>query len=306
MLNVVLTLTIVILNIGLLAVASHSTFPVALAAALVFSFTNNTLFSLMHECVHRSFSKNRTVNHLFGVLASAFFPTGFSLQRVFHLGHHRRNRTDAEMFDYYYPGDIKLLKYLQWYGILIGVYWLSVPFAAIMYLIFPGLFQLRFLKREHQVGQQTGAHEMFAGLAKLKRPAFVRLEILCSLALQALLFWSLDLQFSRWLLCYWLFGMNWGALQYADHAWSVRDIRHGAWNLRTSKPMQWIFLNYHLHLAHHQHPKLGWRELPKYVDETLTRPTFLSVYLSMWRGPRPTTEAAPASLDEAFLRELEE
>ena len=56
--------------------------------------------------------------------------------------------------------------------------------------------------------------------------------------------------------------MNWGGLQYADHAWSERDIKNGAWNLAVPKWMQAVFLNYHYHKVHHQHPRTPWVNLP--------------------------------------------
>ena len=81
--------------------------------------------------------------------------------------------------------------------------------------------------------------------------------------------------------------MNWSSLQYADHAWSELDVREGAWNLRVNKLVQWLFLNYHHHKAHHQHPEVSWLNLSEHVDFTEQRPSFLKIWLSMWRGPRP-------------------
>ena len=65
------------------------------------------------------------------------------------------------------------------------------------------------------------------------------------------------------------------------------DVRDGAWNLRVNRVVQYIFLNYHHHRAHHQHPDVPWIHLGKFVDFTAPRPSFASIYLSMWKGPRP-------------------
>ena len=43
---------------------------------------------------HGHLHANRTVNEWAGRFLAAFFPTGLGFQRVCHLGHHRRNRTD--------------------------------------------------------------------------------------------------------------------------------------------------------------------------------------------------------------------
>jgi fatty acid desaturase len=121
-----------------------------------------------------------------------------------------------------------------------------------------------------------------------ERPSGVlRLEILLSLVVQAALFLALDLSWGGWLLCYAAFAVNWSSLQYADHAWSELDVLDGAWDLRVNPVVRFLFLNYHHHRAHHRNPGVPWIHLPRYVDFSQPRPSFLGVWLSMWRGPRP-------------------
>jgi fatty acid desaturase len=278
--------------------ASHSgKWAVVLLAAIVFSFVNNTIFSLLHEAVHDLFHVGREVNEFFGTVCAAFFPTSLSFQRVCHLGHHRRNRSDAELFDYYYPNDNKFLKFVQWYGILTGIYWLMPPLGCLLYLVFPWALKSSLLRSEtSKLAQQTGVDAMLSGFNDVSGVR-IRLEIVVSIAVQLLLFWTLDLNLWGWLICYAAFGLNWSALQYADHAWTVRDVRDGAWNLRVNRIVQYLFLNYHHHKAHHQNTNVPWIHLAKYVDFSELRPSFLTVYRNMWLGPRPYPEV-PASLVE--------
>ena len=115
-----------------------------------------------------------------------------------------------------------------------------------------------------------------------------------SLAIQVLLFFALGLTLAGWLLCYAAFAVNWSALQYADHAFSPLDAHDGAWNLRVNPLTRALFLNYHFHLAHHRHPQTPWLHLGKLVDPAEARPSFIRVWLSMWRGPRRLdTEVRP-------------
>jgi fatty acid desaturase len=200
------------------------------------------------------------------------------------LGHHRRNRSDVELFDYFLPDDHRPLKVFQWYGILTGVYWLLPPLACVAYLLAPGLFRAALFRS--QAARQTSAEAMLSGFETAPEGR-IRLEILFSFAMQAAMIWALDLRLGGWLTCYAAFALNWSSLQYADHAWSVRDVHDGAWNLRVSRVVQYLFLNYHHHRAHHQHPSVPWLHLPKYVDFAEERPSFLRIYLQMWRGPRP-------------------
>ncbi|HVG23698.1 MAG TPA: fatty acid desaturase [Thermoanaerobaculia bacterium] len=263
--------------------ASHATPWLACVAAIVFSYVNNTMFSLLHESVHGIAHENRRVNESLGRFAAAFFPTSLSLQRVFHLAHHARNRTADEQFDYIRPSDRPLLKRAQWYAILTGLYWLFVPLGGLAYLVAPFVFAR---VRSSETAAQTGAASMFAMLDKAPRVT-IRFELLFTIAVQLALVVALDVTLTGWLLCYAAFAIHWSSLQYTDHAFSKLDVRDGAWNLRVHTLTRLLFLNYHHHLAHHRHPHVPWLHLGEYVDDGEPRPTFWSIYLQMWRGPRP-------------------
>ena len=300
-LNIFLSLLSYAVAIGLLWCASHTGSTLLLiVSAIGFSYVGNTIFSLLHESVHRNFHPIRKLNDAFGVVSAAFFPTGFTLQRVCHLGHHRRNRTDLEMFDYYYPHENRFIKYYRLYCLLTGFYWLSVPFGCVVFFLFRGLFVSKIFR---SVAQPTGLVPMIEGLAE-QPPGRIRLEIGFTILFQALLFWSLSLSLVGWLACYAAFALNWCSLQYTDHAWTARDIRHGAWNLKVNRAVQYVFLNYHHHLAHHQNPKVPWIHLAKFVDFDRPRPSFLRIYLSLWKGPRPIEQPPPGALEPELERQL--
>jgi len=275
--------------LGLLAFASHtSSWGWRIAAAITFSYVNNTIFSLLHEAVHGHLHPHPRINEAAGRFMAAFFPTGLGFQRICHLGHHRRNRTDAEVFDYILPGESRLLKTVQWYGILTGLYWLLPPLGCLLYLVWPGFFRLPERLRGTRYFRQTSTAGMLSGFEGAPERT-IRLEILFSFAFQAACIWLLDLSAAGWLACYAAFGFNWSSLQYADHAFTERDVHDGAWNLRVNRLIQYLFLNYHHHKAHHRDPQIPWVHLPKHVDFTERRPSFLSIWLRMWLGPRTWT-----------------
>jgi fatty acid desaturase len=297
-LNVALLLTAVVLAGVLLWFASHAESWVSLIlAAVAFSFCNNTLFSLMHEATHGTLHPNPRVNNGMGRVAAAFFPTAFTLQRAFHLTHHRNNRTELEQFDYLRRHDHKLLKLAQWYSILTGLYWAFSPLACLLYFCAHWVFALPVLRRrDSTVAHQTSVRAYLQSVDNVSA-SIVRLEILLTAGIQAAMAWALDLSLAGWFCCYAAFAANWSSLQYADHAWSPLDVLNGAWNLRVNPLVQAIFLNYHHHLAHHQHPSVPWIHLPRFVDNALPRPSFVATYLRMWRGPRPFPDEheAPAT-----------
>jgi len=267
--------------------ASHGESPVGVALAVVgFSFVGNTLFSCLHECVHGIFHPRRFINEAAGVWCAAFFPTGYSLQRAAHLGHHRRNRTPVEMFDYYSPRDSRILKTVQWYGIISGIYWVVAVLGWLAYLSMPFAFSSSRQARWSELAEHTSGPAYLRSFA-VAPPLRSRLELALTLSFQLLLFEVLHLTLTGWLLCYLAFGLQWSALQYADHAFAPLDVVEGAWDLRVHPWVQAVFLNYHLHLAHHRHPTTPWIHLPRYIDPSRPRPGFLAQYARMWLGPRP-------------------
>ena len=296
-LNLVLLLAASAIAAALLYGAAHASNVVAIiGCAIAFSFVGNTLFSLMHEAVHAVLHPVRGINEWAGRLASAWFPTSLSLQRAFHLTHHRYNRSRFEQFDILHPGDIKWLKQAQWYAILTGVYWFVTVVGVLAYAILPAGLRRGLADRQSEVaGEQTGG-SVYAEALEGVEPARARLEILASFAFQATLFVALDLTWWSWLACYGAFALNWSSLQYADHAFSVLDRRNGAWNLRVNPLTRLLFLNYHAHLAHHQHPQVPWIHLDALAREGEPGPSFWQVWKSMWLGPVPVEEFRPGHL----------
>jgi fatty acid desaturase len=298
-LNVALAVTAYAAAAGCLWAASRGG-PPALLAAVAYSYVGNTVFSLLHESAHGIFHPRRAVNDAFGCVSAALFPTGFTFQRLCHLGHHRKNRTDAELYDYYRPGQSRFLGWYRLYGLLLGFYWAAIPVGCFLYLVVGRLLTSAPFRL---VARPMGLQARLEDLARAPE-ARVRLEILFTAAVQAALVLGLGLTLTGWLLCYVAFALNWCALQYTDHAWTVRDIRNGASNLRVNRVVQYVFLNYHHHLAHHQHPWVPWLHLHRFVDFDAPRPSFLRTYLSLWLGPRPTTEPEPGAVDPDLEHQL--
>jgi fatty acid desaturase len=284
--NVLILLTLLPLTWYLLWFAAHSeNFLYILLAAWGYALLHNTIFSLLHEAVHGIFSKSRWRNDLFGIMTAAAFPTSFTMQKIAHLGHHRRNRTNKELYDYYLPTESKTLRNLWLYGgNLFGLYWFMIPLSNLLILVAPRYFTSeRFI---HGAGKVLGFESYLEEIAQhsIRR---IWLEALLALVYQVSLCYLLDLSWQGWLLCHWFFALHWSALQYVDHAWSPRDIVHGAWNLKVLPLSRWLALNYQLHLAHHRAPEVPWIYLPQLVDKSEPYPTFWEIYLTLWRGVRP-------------------
>ncbi len=273
--------------------ASHAPWWIGLGAAAAFALLNNTAFALMHEAVHGIGAGTPRSNYLLGVAAGCLFPTSFTMQKAAHLGHHARNRTDLDLYDYYLPHESRWLRNLWLYGgNLLGLYWFCIPLSNALYLVAPGLYRSRLFTL--RIAPALGFGRYIRDLVKLPARR-VRVEIALGLAYQAALWWSLDLGWRGWLFAHWLFALHWSSLQYVDHAWSPRDISNGAWDLRVTALSRWLALNYHCHLAHHRHPDVAWVRLPEFASRE-GQPSFWQIYRSLWRhGVQPAPAmGAPA------------
>ena len=265
--------------------SSHGPWWLAVAGAVAFAFVNFTPFALMHEAVHGVASASPVRNELLGMLSAVMFPTSFLTQRVAHLGHHQRNRTDQDLYDYYLPHQKKWLRNVWLYaGNLLGMYWVCIPLMGLLYLAAPRVWRSKlFVER---VAPVLGFGPYVAELAELPVRR-VWPEVATAFLYQVAVFWTLGLHWLGWLAAHYLFALHWSALQYVDHAWSARNVREGAWNLQVMAPIRWLALNYHYHLAHHQQPDVPWTALPSLVPPGSYTPTFWSIYFSLWRGVRP-------------------
>ena len=266
--------------------AARGAWGATLALGVAFSFLYLPLYSLLHEAEHRAFHRRRRLNDAFGVFLAAFFPGSFTFLRACHLGHHRRNRSDAEMFDLYYPTDSLVKKRAAFYALYLGGFWLTVPIATVLLVVWPRLL------RSQLVQDAPGAAAMLGGIPAswLRR---IRLECAAVILLHVGLVVGLGLHPLSYAVLYALYGLNWSAQQYVTHAASPRHVTNGAHNLKAHPLYAALLLNFNWHLAHHQHPGVPWIHLPRYDDHTRVRPGYLSAFIRFWRGPRLTDDHPP-------------
>jgi fatty acid desaturase len=258
---------------------------------IVFSFVLLTNYALMHESVHHVLHKSSKLNYIFGVLTHSLFPKSYTMFEIAHRMHHRGNRTDHELFDYYYPNDDTIKKNIQWYGILTGIYYPLVPLGNLLMAIAPSIFQTRPFK---QSAFSSILFEEFKGRTITK----IRLEVLFTIMLWVVMWQLLSLQWQSVLVLYACFGFNWATRQYVTHAWTPRNVIEGATNLEVSRIHGWILLNGQWDHAHHKFPYLPWSELSNPQYHMVEQKGYFKQWLSLWKGMRPNFESAPAVIDE--------
>lgn len=252
--------------------------PVAAGYGLIM----NSAYAMLHEAEHGMAHPNRRINTGIGVVLAWFFPAPFHLIRQGHLGHHLRNRSDDEAFDFYFEGESAVWKHLQLYGILTGFFWLVIAAGNLAWATCPWLLRPR----------RFGVDRPTEALLQSLNPRFlpiVWLESLGAVVLHGTLIWWWRIPFWNWALVLTGFGILWSALQYVHHFGTDRHVVNGALNLRTWRWLDALWLHHNWHLRHHQQPTLPWIYLP---DESSlpARGHAVPAYLRMWRGPRLTHE----------------
>lgn len=294
-LNAALVGMVFVSAVALLWLGSHaSSWPVTLLVGVLFSYALLTNYALLHEAAHNNLHSNPRLNYLLGLVCGFLFPMPLSMIAVTHQGHHLRNRTDHEMFDMYYPTDNRLLRTLQWYSILCGLFWPVIPLGALLFAICPGVLRTRLFRRER-------SSSYLLGDIRDAEVGWIRLEVALIAIFFLLIFWLFDLDWRAVLLMYACFSFNWSTRQYIGHAFSKRDVVEGAWNLRHNPLMTWVLLHGEFDLNHHRHPEVPWFYLPRLSPPADPRPSYSWQYWRQWLGPREAAEPAPEVLQQLPL-----
>ena len=109
--------------------------------ALGYAIVMNSSYAMLHEAQHGMLHPNRRINDATGAVLASFFPAPFHLIRQGHLGHHLRNRSDDEAFDFYFEGDSRVWRFLQLYGILTGFFWCVILLSNVFAVFCPSLLR---------------------------------------------------------------------------------------------------------------------------------------------------------------------
>lgn len=289
-LNLFLAICVCAVLTSLLLFATHLP-PLMLApAGIVFALLHFTAYCLLHEAEHGLLLPHPTWNRFSGVVLGLFFPAPFDLLKQGHLGHHLRNRTDTEAFDFYMEGENKWLRRFQMYGTLTGIWWLVVAMSSLFVLLWP--LPRFFLPKDRPTAALVNS-------IKPESMPLIRLEALLVLMFHAGLFaWA---YIPGLLLFYGLAGLLWSSQQYLHHYGTPRHPVNGARNVKTFAWLDLLWLNHNWHLNHHISPETPWIELPRINSRAQTRTRMSRAYFAMWRGPRLTQKSVIESHEGTTL-----
>jgi fatty acid desaturase len=256
--------------------------------AVGFAVLMNAVYSVIHEAEHAILFPSRRLNDWAGAVMALFFPAPFHLLRQGHLGHHLRNRSDDEAFDFYFDDDHRVWRWLVLYGILTGGYYLVVVASNLVFLVAPFAVD----KRYWEFDRPSSA---FVASLNPRYRRLIQIEAAAAVALHVLIVWGLGIPLLTYAAMYAAFGLTWSSMQYVHHYGTERHVTRGARNLWIFGPLDALWMNHNWHRTHHEHPTVPWTHLPALArgaggDEGGRRGFLPLHYLRMWRGPRRATE----------------
>jgi fatty acid desaturase len=245
------------------------------------------VYSLIHEAEHNILHPAGRINNVLGRWLCALFISPFTFFKHCHLKHHKKNRTDEEMWDLYYEHQDKWKRYGTLYGMMIGFGYFSLWLAVLLFAFAPRLIYSKFFYSNKEIAG------FIKGSDRQDKIGPSRWESLLAIAFQLAIFFVLHLNLTSWLTLFVMHGFLWSSQNYVNHAFSPRDIINGAHNLKIPVWLKWFYLNFNLHLAHHQNPKVPWIHLPAFIKHGKKRMAFFRNYLRLWKGPKPTNDPEP-------------
>lgn len=255
--------------------------------AIAFGIIFIPVYSLIHEAEHGIAMPGKKFNYLFGLFLSTLFIAPFTFIQKCHLNHHRHNRTDYEMWDLYYEHQNRFRRRIYLYTVMIGFEWLMLPLSVIIFAVYP---RLAFSKLFTSLVEIKGVIEDTDKEKFLKR---IRLESWLVIAFHTSVFYFFKLHALPYAILYLVNGFIWSSQNFVNHAFSPRDIINGAHNHKMSGWLTYVYLNFNVHLAHHQNPKIPWYYLPKFIRKDPQRISFWKAYVRLWKGPVLTHEPSP-------------
>lgn len=296
--NLLIASGILLIAISLLWIASQLDVIWSIPLGIIFSFVLLTNYALMHEATHDMLHENPTINWLTGMMLGCLFPMSITVFKVSHVVHHCCNRTDHEMFDCYYEGDFKPFKFIQWYGLLLGLWYPLIPVGNLLLAFHPGILRTKPFRKARSTAVVFDNYDKHLTRKLRFETAMV------------VLFWFglINLLSIRWetiVIFYMFFAFNWSTRQYVTHAFTVRNVKDGALNLSVTKPMSWLLLQGQWDLVHHQHPHVPWIYLPALGEKSKKPVSYLTQYFSLWKGPRQCVEKGPDILPQEDYQVME-
>jgi fatty acid desaturase len=253
-------------------------------ALLLYCLMMQGVFTMLHEYCHRNAHRDPRLNYLIGWVTSTLFGTAPTLLQVQHWGHHRRNRTEAERFEFIHEGENAVRKTVTYYTAVLGGIWLGC-------FLFPLVAPLLPYSIARRLAVRKRFNSFAAAFGEFRPVEWRRMQIegVWSLVFWGALVWVGPWRWQTLAVTYGAFAFSWSSLQWIYHLHTPVHVVEGAFNLRAPWLVRLLFLNFNYNLTHHRRPSLPWQELHARSNLEETQPIWYR-YLRIFRPPVPFPE----------------
>ncbi len=264
------------------AIHHFESWSLRVAIVLFFCLMMQGVFSMMHDCIHGLGHHHKSTNYIMGWVTGVLFGTPYTLFQINHHGHHVRNRTAPEIAEFVLPGESRVRKTIVYYFAISGGIWLG-SFIGLLFFPFVPYSLVKFLNKP---GTSMNGYSLAFRNFDQRKWSRLRMECLSASLIYILFIWSRDWRLSTLAIAYSAFAFSWSSLQWVYHLRTPLDPVEGAYNLRSWRPVRWLFLNFNYNLTHHRHPELHWQELHQQTNLKETQPSWYR-YLLIFLPPEP-------------------
>lgn len=251
-----------------------------LIICLLFGLFLIPTYSIIHEAEHNIALHDKKLNYYLGVMLSVVFGSSFTFIQKAHLNHHKNNRTDYELIDLYYDHRKRWFKKISFFMINIGFKWISIVIATFAFALLPRRIINLFIQNKNDISELVNGTN-----SNSLRYIKIRIESVITICYHVSMIIFLNLNIVPYLLMYLFHAFIWSSQNYVSHAFSHRSVVHGAHNHKMNPLFRLFYLNFNLHLAHHENPSIPWLHLNKFVKPH-NNISYFKAYLRLWKGPK--------------------
>jgi fatty acid desaturase len=247
-----------------------------------------THWALIHEAIHGVLLPSRVANERLARVLAILFGVPFRAVRFAHLRHHRYNRTPWGREEIYDPSQRSVFAayVLHYLRITCGLYVGELALSLLCWLPRPFLQRhLHALCPDTSDGTPGMAVVADREVLSARALAQIRLDAVCIFVLYVAAF---VLYGPRWPILAGLLAARAfisSQLDHAPHHATPLERRDHALNLTAPRWLQYVLLNFNFHRAHHRHPHVPWRSLPRFADAEPADIPFVRGVLRQWLGP---------------------
>jgi fatty acid desaturase len=260
---------------------------VAVVVVVLLTFAAPMSRALLHEAIHGRLVRSKCWNDRLGRALAIIYGIAFDAIRFGHLAHHRFPRHALDRADIIAPGNRRFVAYFNYYGGLLGGFYLREILAgSILLLPRKSIEKLT----DHALKSDDSLKTLPISIRRSLDRNLRRCRL--DLALAALIYSG----------SFYLYGAYWPILFSAialralitslldniAHYGTPGETGAAAHDLYASRWLGFFVLNGNLHGVHHDRPEIPWNQLPEIHEEIGKGYSggFIAFLVRQFRGPR--------------------